>query len=304
MNDLYIILTAALVSTSCALLGCYLILRKMAMVGDAISHAVLPGIVIAFLVSGSRDSVTMLVGAGMIGIVTTFLIEFLHKKAKLQTDASIGVTFTWLFAVGVVLISLFAGKVDLDQECVLYGEIAYVPLDLIITGNGTILGPRALYIVGTILFLIIVFILAGYKELFLTTFDPAYASAIGISTTLWHYLLMGAVSATTVASFESVGAILVVALLIAPAATAYLLTDNFKWMLVIACLTGILSSITGYYIAVGVDGSIAGAVASMTGVFFALALLFSPTHGILFKKIKSTSETPDSDQGVNLAIRH
>ena len=98
-NDFYIILTASLVSTSCALLGCYLILRKMAMVGDAISHAVLPGIVIAFLISGSRDSVTMLLGAGLIGVITTFLIEFLHKKAKLQTDASIGVTFTWLFAV-------------------------------------------------------------------------------------------------------------------------------------------------------------------------------------------------------------
>lgn len=291
MNDLYIILTAALVSMSCALLGCFLVLRKMAMVGDAISHAVLPGIVLAFLISGSRDSFTMLIGAGLIGIVTTFLIEFLHKKARLQTDASIGVTFTWLFAVGVVLISLFAGKVDLDQDCVLYGEIAYVPLDLIVTGNGTILGPRALYIVGTILVLIITFIIAGYKELFLTTFDPAYASAIGISTTLWHYLLMGAVSATTVASFESVGAILVVALLIAPAATAYLLTDDLKRMLIIASLAGVTSSVTGYYLAVWADSSIAGAIATMTGIFFGIALLFSPTHGVLFRKLKSTEMT-------------
>lgn len=288
MNSLYIILTASAVSMSCALLGCYLILRKMAMVGDAISHAVLPGIVIAFLVSGSRDSATMLLGAGLIGVMTTFLIEFLHKKAKLQTDASIGVTFTWLFAVGVVLISLFAGKVDLDQDCVLYGEIAYVPLDLIITESGIVFGPRALYVVGTVLVCILVFIMAGYKELFITTFDPAYATAIGISTTLWHYLLMGAVSATTVASFESVGAILVVALLIAPAATAYLLTDNFKWMLAIACGVGVVASITGYYLAVWVDGSIAGAVAAMTGACFVLALLFSPAHGILFRKLKAS----------------
>ncbi len=283
MNDIYIIATAAIVSMSCALLGCYLVLRKMAMVGDAISHAVLPGIVIAFLISGSRDSATMLVGAGLIGILTTFLIEFLHKKARLQTDASIGVTFTWLFAVGVVLISLFAGKVDLDQDCVLYGEIAYVPLDLWITDGGLIMGPRALYVVSTILALIVIFILTGYKELFLTTFDPAYAGAIGISTTVWHYLVMGAVSATTVASFEQVGAILVVALLIAPAATAYLLTDNFKWMLAIACGVGVLSSVTGYFLAVWVDSSIAGAIAVMTGVFFTLALFFSPTHGIVFK---------------------
>ncbi len=286
MNDLYIILTASLVASTCALLGCFLILRKMAMVGDAISHAVLPGIVIAFLISGSRDSMTMLLGAGLIGVFTTFLIEFLHKKARLQTDASIGVTFTWLFAVGVVLISLFAGKVDLDQDCVLYGEIAYVPLDVIIAGGKSI-GPRALYIMGTIFVVIVLFIVFGYKELFLTTFDPAYASAIGISTALWHYLLMGAVSATTVASFESVGAILVVALLIAPAATAYLITDNFKWMLVIACVSGIISSIIGYYFAVWLDGSIAGAIAAASGLLFVLAMIFSPTHGLLFKKLNA-----------------
>lgn len=259
------------------------------MVGDAISHAILPGIVLAFLISGSRDSLTMLLGAGIIGILTTFIIEFFHKKAKLQADASIGVTFTWLFAVGVVLISIFAGKVDLDQDCVLYGEIAYVPLDLWITGGGITMGPRAIYITGTILIVILLFITIGYKELFLTTFDPAYASAIGISTSLWHYLLMGMVSATTVASFESVGAILVVALLIAPAATAYLLTDNLKWMLLLASASGVVSSVTGYYLAVWLDGSIAGAIATMAGVLFFLTLIFSPTHGLAFKKIKATT---------------
>lgn len=259
------------------------------MVGDAISHAVLPGIVLAFLISSSRDSVTMLIGAGLLGIFTTFLIEFFHKKAKLQTDAAIGVTFTWLFAVGVVLISLFAGKVDLDQDCVLYGEIAYVPLDIIIGESGQNFGPRAPYVMGSILILILIFIKVGYKELFLTTFDPAYATAIGISTTLWHYLLMGAVSVTTVASFESVGAILVVALLIAPAATAYLLTDDFKWMLVISCCVGIIASISGYYLAVWLDGSIAGAIGAMCGVLFFLAVILSPTHGIMFKKLRATA---------------
>jgi len=294
MNDVYIITTASLVSMSCALLGCYLILRRMAMVGDAISHAVLPGIVVAFLISGSRDSATMLVGAGLIGIITTFLIEFFHKKARLQTDASIGVTFTSLFAIGVVLISLYAGKVDLDQDCVLYGEIAYVPLDLWVTDSGLVMGPRAVYIALVIFLMIVVFIVVGYKELFLTTFDPAYASAIGISTTLWHYLIMGAVSATTVASFEQVGAILVVALLIAPAATAYLLTDNFKQMLVISSGVGVISSLTGYYLAVWVDSSIAGAIAVMAGIFFTLALLFSPKHGALRKRM---SPNPTADTG-------
>jgi manganese/zinc/iron transport system permease protein len=287
INDLYILITACLVSTSCALLGCYLILRKMAMVGDAISHAVLPGIVIAFLLSGSRDSTTMLIGAGLIGILTTFLIEFFHKKAKLQTDASIGVTFTWLFAVGVVLVTVFASKVDLDQDCVLYGEIAYVPLDILITDSNVNLGPRALYIMSFILIGVLLFIILGYKELFLTTFDPSYAQAIGISVTLWHYMLMGAVSATTVASFESVGAILVVALMIGPAATAYLLTDDFKVMLLYASLAGVISSVSGFYVAVWLDGSIAGGIAMMTGVVFGLAMIFSPTHGLLFKNIKS-----------------
>ena len=257
------------------------------MVGDAISHVVLPGIVIAFLFSGSRDSFTMLIGAGLLGLITTFLIEFFHKKARLQTDASIGVTFTWLFAIGVVLISLFAGKVDLDQDCVLYGEIAYVPLDLVITEGGAVLGPKAAFVSGIVLIMILSFILIAYKELFLTTFDPAFAGAIGISTTLWHYMLMGAVSVTTVASFESVGAILVVALLIAPAATAYLLTDNFKWMLIIASGAGILSSILGYYLAVFLDGSIAGAIAAVNGFLFALAMILSPVHGLFFRTIKA-----------------
>lgn len=284
MEALYIILAGSLVSIACSLLGCYLILRKMAMMGDAISHAVLPGIVIAFLISGSRDSFIMLAGAGIIGVFTTFLIEFFHKSGRLQTDASIGVTFTWLFAIGVILISAYAGKVDLDQDCVLYGEIAYVPIDLWITDAGTILGPRVLYIAGTVLVIVLLFIIFGYKELFLTTFDPSYAAAIGISTTLWHYLLMGAVSLTTVASFESVGAILVVALLIAPPATAYLLTENLKKMMIISALVGVLISVTGYYLAASLDGSIAGAMATMAGIFFGFAFLFSPKEGLITKK--------------------
>lgn len=285
MDAFYIISSGALVAITCALLGCYLILRKMAMVGDAISHAVLPGIVIAFLISGSRDSVVMLIGAGLIGILTTFLIEFFHKKGNLQADASIGVTFTWLFALGVILISVYANEVDLDQDCVLHGEIAYVPLDLWILDNGLIMGPRVMYISGIVLLIVIAFIIIGYKELFLTTFDPAFATAIGVSTVLWHYLLMAAVSLTTVASFESVGAILVVALLIAPPATAYLLTENFKKMLLISAFIGVLVAILGYYLAVWLDGSIAGAMSTVAGGFFFLAFLFSPSEGIVIKRL-------------------
>lgn len=284
MNAFWIILTGSLVATCCSLLGCYLILRRMAMIGDAISHAVLPGIVIAFLLTGSRDSVPMLIGAGLLGVLTTFLIEFFHRYARVQSDAAIGVTFTWLFAIGIILISVFAGQVDLDQDCVLYGEIAYVPLDLWLTESGLSLGPRTVWTIGAVTILIILFIVVGYKELFLTAFDPGYAAAIGVSTTLWYYLLMTAVSLTTVASFESVGAILVVALLVAPPATAYLLTDNFKMMLVLSVVLGILAAFAGYYLAVWLDGSIAGAIATVTGIEFILAFLFSPARGILISK--------------------
>jgi manganese/zinc/iron transport system permease protein len=284
VNAFWIILTGSLVAACCSLLGCYLILRRMAMVGDAISHAVLPGIVIAFLLTGSRESVPMLIGAGLLGVLTTFLIEFFHRYARVQSDAAIGVTFTWLFAIGIILISVFAGQVDLDQDCVLYGEIAYVPLDLWIMEGGLSLGPRTVWMIGSVTILILLFIIFGYKELFLTAFDPAYAAAIGVSTSLWYYLLMTAVSLTTVASFESVGAILVVALLVAPPATAYLLTDNFKMMLLLSVLLGILSSFAGYYLAVWIDGSIAGAIATVTGIEFLLAFLFSPARGLLMKQ--------------------
>lgn len=280
MNAFWIILTGSLVATCCSLLGCYLILRRMAMVGDAISHAVLPGIVIAFLLTGSRESLPMLIGAGLFGVLTTFIIEFFHRYARVQADASIGVTFTWLFAIGIILLSVFAGQVDLDQDCVLYGEIAYVPLDLWITDGGLSLGPNTVWSLGIVTLLVLLFIVVGYKELFLTAFDPAYAAAIGISTSAWYYSLMSAVSLTTVASFESVGAILVVALLVGPPATAYLLTDNFKAMLLLSVAAGVIASVVGYYLAVWVDGSIAGAIATFIGFEFLLALLFSPARGL------------------------
>ena len=274
--DVQILLTAILVSSSCALLGCFLVLRKMAMVGDAISHAILPGIVVAFLISGSRESVPMLIGAGIVGLATTFLVEYFHRRAKLQSDAAIGVTFTTLFAIGVLLISVFAGKVDLDQDCVLYGELAYVPLDVIFRTDGTVLAPKALVVSAAVLVLIVVFIFTGYRQLVVTTFDPAFAAATGLATGIWHYLLMGAVSVTTVASFESVGAILVVALLVAPAATAYLLTNDLKTMLALSVLICAIASALGFYLAVVLDGSIAGAIATVCGLLFALAFAISP----------------------------
>ena len=165
-----------------------------------------------------------------------FFIETFHNKAKLQTDVSIGIAFTWLFALGIILISALADQVDLDQDCVLYGEIAYVLLDWWVTQGGTNLGPRNVWIVGSALFIVSRTVWQGNKGFHLTTFDDSYAKSLELSTQLWHYLLMGLVSLTTVGSFESVGAILLVAFLIASAATAHLLTERFSSMLYLAAM--------------------------------------------------------------------
>ncbi|MEM9325574.1 MAG: metal ABC transporter permease [Bacteroidota bacterium] len=273
MNALIIIITGALVASSCSILGSFLILRKMAMVSDAISHAVLPGIVIAFLLGSDIDSLWMLAGAGAVGLLTTFLIEFFHQKGRLQTDASIGVTFTWLFALGVILLSYYAGDAHIDEACVLYGEIAYVPLDLIELDSGAILGPKALIVLLFILMVNLVFVTLGYKELKITTFDPSFARSVGISPSAWHYALMSLVSLTTVGSFESVGAILVVALIVTPPATAYLMTQDLTRMLVLAVSFGISSSILGYFLAYVLDGSISGAMATVAGLQFAVVFI-------------------------------
>jgi manganese/zinc/iron transport system permease protein len=237
----------------------------------------------------------MLIGAGLLGVLASLLIETLHRAGKLQQDASIGVAFTWLFAVGVILVTSLAGEVDLDQDCVLYGEIAYVPIDLWITPGGLNLGPAPVWTIGGVLILNLAFVVLAFKELKITSFDPALAASLGISTTLWHYLLMGMVSLTTVASFESVGAILVVAMLIAPPATAYLLTDRLSRMIVYAVIVGVLSAIGGYLVTVFINGSIAGAMAVVAGLFFAAALLFSPTHGVLTRKRRQATGLLDPE---------
>lgn len=211
MIDMWILLTGALVATSCAILGCFLILRRMAMVGDAISHAVLPGIVIAFLIAGTRDSLPMLLGASVIGMVTVFLIQC-FKNSGVPTDASIGVVFTALFSIGVILVSLYASQVDLDLDCVLFGEIGLVPFDRLWIGE-TDFGPKAVWGLGITLLVVMGILSLFYKHFKICSFDPGLAVSLGIPVALFHYLLMGLVSMTTVASFESVGAILVVGML-------------------------------------------------------------------------------------------
>lgn len=290
-DGFWIVLVGSFVAAACALVGCFLVLRRMSMLGDAISHAVLPGIVLAFLFSGSRHIVPMILGAGALGLLTAFSTDMLNRHGKLASDASIGVTFTFLFAIGVIMVSRFAGQVDLDLDCVLYGEILYAPFDRIILG-GSDLGARSAWVMGGVALANLVFIVVGWKQLKLCAFDPALAASVGIRVVLWHYLLMAFVSTTTVAAFESVGVILVVGMLIVPPNTAYLLTDRLWLMHVLAVVIGVASAVGGYFLATALNGSIAGAMAAVSGVFYVLAALFGPRHGIVSRRIAQHSLRP------------
>lgn len=243
------------------------------MMSDAISHAVLPGIVFGFFFTGTLNSPILLLGAASMGLFATLLIAFLQKQARVQSDAAIGVTFTWLFALGIILVSLYTKRVDLDVNCVLHGELLYVALDPWITEGGINLGPRVLYVLGGVLLFNVLFVVINYRKLFLTTFDPGYAESIGISVSLWHYLLMGATSLTTVAAFDSVGAILVIALLVVPPATAYLLTKDLTTMLWLSVILGIIISVLGYFLADWIDASPSGSISTVAGILFTAAFI-------------------------------
>jgi manganese/zinc/iron transport system permease protein len=275
----WIVVTGVLVGASCGLVGCFLVLRRMAMLGDAISHAVLPGIVVAFLILGERAPLFMLLGAAAMGLVTAFLVQTL-ERGGVHADASIGITFTALFAIGVVLVSLYTGQVDLDQECVLYGDIAYVGLDQLVVG-GRSWGARAAWIVGLSFAVNVTLIGLFFKQFKVCAFDPALAAAVGIPVSFFHYLLMAMVSLTAVSAFESVGAILVVAMLIVPGATAYLLTNRLNWMLIGSVAVGAASALLGYALAGAIDCSIAGAMTVAAGGLFAVSLLAAPEKGIV-----------------------
>lgn len=283
MNEFWVLLTGSLVGITCGLTGVFLILRKTAMIADAISHTVLFGIVVAFMITQSLSGFWMLVGAAIAGLLTTFLVQLL-QSGGLQEDAAIGVVFTSLFALGVLFITLFAGNVHLDVEHVLMGEIAFVPWD-----TWDILGlsmPKAVWMLLFVLLLNVLFLAFFYKEIKLSTFDPVFALSIGLPIIAMHYSYMTLVSLTTVAAFDSVGAVLVVAMLIGPAATAYLMSKSVSGMIVWSMTFGVAAAITGYYLAKLWNTSIAGMMAAMIGVLFMLVFLFKPHNGWIWKMYK------------------
>lgn len=289
MIAFWTILVGILAGVSCSLVGCFLVLRKMSLLGDAISHAVLPGIALGFLLSGKISGPAIVVGAMVMGLLTAYLTQVLSNAVKVQEDASLGVVFTTLFALGVVLISVKARNVDLDPGCVLYGLIEFTPFDLTSIFGWEI--PQAAMTLGvTTLFVLLVIILC-WKELKLASFDPELSTSLGYPASLLHYLLMALTAGVTVASFEAVGSILVVAMLIVPAATAQLLTDRLKTMLLAASLVATVAAILGYWGGEWWNSSVAGMMAVSAGVLFFLALMLAPKYGLLARLIKQLGLT-------------
>lgn len=310
--DTWIVVVGILAACSSALLGNFLVLRKMSMMGDAISHAVLPGLALAFILTGARSSLLMFFAAAVVGVFTAVFTQWISKFGRVDRGASMGIVFTTLFALGLLLIVRGADHVDLDPDCVLYGAIELTPMDVVwrpsigsevrnfwpldLGGNpgsgGTILEvPRAALVLLGVFLLNLGFVLGFFKELRISSFDPELATTLGIRADVMHYLLMTLVALTTVASFEAVGSIIVIAMLIVPAATAHLLTDRLGRMIAISLVIAILSAVGGHVAALVVppwfgftDTSTSGMMAVVAGLLFAGAVFLAPRHGILAKK--------------------
>ena len=298
--DVKIAAAAAVASMSCALPGAWLLLRRQSMMGDALSHTALPGVVIAFLAvesakaagwidstSGPTEHVILLLGAAVLGVLTAVITEAVQKLGRVDSGAALGVVFTWFFALGLFLLRLSADSVHIDPDCVLFGTLENAIWDIGI--------PSAVKINGAVLIINLLLMLLCYKELMLSAFDPALATSQGINAHLLHYGLMAVTAMTVVAAFESVGSILVVGLLIIPAATAQLLTTRLKTMLILSVLLAGISGIAGHCLARTLPGMLlphiglpdvedvqtSGMVPIVAALFFVAAWLFAPHQGLI-----------------------
>lgn len=283
-----IVLTGALVGVAGSLVGTFLVLRRNAMLSDAISHSIVFGIVVVWLLTHAQSGPVQIVGAALTGVLTVFLTELLVSTRRVRNDAAIGLVFPVLFAAGVLLLNLYARDVHIDTHTVLLGEIGFVWLKTMEIGGIAV--PQSVVWMTVVTLLDAAFIIAFFKELKLTTFDPQLAAAFGLAPTLLFYSLLALTSVTAVAAFDAVGAVLFIAFVIVPPAAAYLLTDRLVPMLLLGALIAILSSISGHFIAVALDVSIGGMMAMMTGVFLLLAFLLGPRHGLLAQEWRRRSQ--------------
>jgi manganese/zinc/iron transport system permease protein len=299
--DLFPMLAATLAAVGCGLLGNFLVLRRLSLMGDAISHSVLPGLVIAFLVTTSRSPLAMFIGAAAAGVATVVLVELVKKLGRVEPGAAMGVVFSVLFALGVLLIERAAVRhVDLDADCVLHGQLeTLVWYGAPETWAGLLEWstfehvPRQVTTLGIMVALAVGFIALFFKELRIAAFDPALATTQGFSAGVMHYLLMIFVAGATVASFEAVGSILVIAMLICPAATARVLTDRLLPQIVWSGLIALFCGVGGYAAATFVPAffekdavNAAGAMAMTSGVVLAAAIVASPRHGVIAKRLR------------------
>ena len=310
--DTWIVVVGILAAVACALLGNFLVLRKMSMMGDAISHAVLPGLAIAFLITGARSSLTMFIGAAVVGILTAIFTQWVSRFGKVDEGASMGIVFTTLFALGLLLIVQAADHVDLDASCVLYGAIELTPLDVV--WRPQLFGynwevPRAVLVLAPVCAVNLLFVILFFKELRISSFDSELATTMGIHANVMHYLLMTLVAITTVAAFEAVGSIIVIAMLIVPPAAAHLLTDRLDLMVLISVVLAILAAILGHVTAILLPGwlgldprvvdatSTSGMMAVMAGLIFAVVLLCAPRHGMLVKMFRRLEPVTPAESG-------
>ena len=273
-------LIAALVAVACAIPGVFLVLRKMALISDAISHSILPGIVLGFFITQDLNSPLLIILAAGTGIITVVLVERIQKTGLVKEDTAIGLVFPALFSIGVLLIAKNANDIHLDVDAVLLGELAFAPFDRLLL-LGVDVGPKAAWIMGVILLITLVLLYLFFKELKVSTFDVGLSTALGFSPAILHYGLMSVASITVVGAFDAVGAILVVALMIAPAAAAYLLTADLKKMLWLSVCFGVFAAISGYWLAHWLDASIAGSITTVLGLVFLLVYFFAPKKGLL-----------------------
>lgn len=306
--DTTIVIAGGLAAMACALPGLWLVLRQQSMMGDAISHTALPGVVIAVLVSHvvtqqvagaismeAFEPLVLLMGAITIGVLTALLTEWVQKLGQVEGSAALGVVFTSFFALGILLLRLKADHADLDPECVLFGQLELIVWDLVNVGGIEI--PRPYLVNGLALLTNLLLMMLFFKELRIAAFDADLATVMGINARLINYCLMAATAATVVLAFRSVGSILVIGLLIVPAATSVLLTDRLIPMIVISLVTAASSAVVGHVLAMTIaprlfhlvgftevtDLATSGMMAVACGLFFVAALLFSPWHGLIGK---------------------
>ena len=271
----WIVLQAGLVGISCALVGNFLILRRLALVGDAISHSVLPGIVVAFLI-GHGDGPLVMFGAMVAGMATTLGIEWIYKNSRIKQDAAIGIVFTTLFAIGVILVSLVAHDVHIDAECILYGKLEQAA----IFSGDRLISPQVIP-ASVVALVSLVLVVLFYKQLLVSAFDATLAGSLGIPANWVHYGLMAWLSVVVVSAFQAVGSIMVVAMLIVPGATAMLLSMRLPRVMLLSVLHALLSALVGYHLALWLNCNASAAIV-VTGMgLFCLAWLFSPSQGVV-----------------------